>query len=103
MSKEKTLADKIIFIDNLINSTFSKKTHLYYCDIIDYLNSKNHDSDYFIEECIQQKDEIERLNNIIKEAKEYIENNVIYTTSGMCLASDTTFGEDILEILDKGE
>lgn len=49
----------------------------------------------------KQQEEIERLENIINEVREYIENNVIYTTSGMCLASDTTFGEDILEILDK--
>jgi hypothetical protein len=46
MTKEKTLAGKIIFIDNLIDSTFSKKTYLYYRDIIK---------------------EMQRLNNIINE------------------------------------
>ena len=55
MTKEKTLADKIIFIDNLIDSTFSKKTYLYYHDIIK---------------------EIERLHSIIKEVREYITKQV---------------------------
>ena len=65
MSKEKTLEDKIIFIDNLIHSTFSKKTYLYYLNIID--------------EYIHQKEEIERLNSIIEEAIVYIKNNDRYS------------------------
>ena len=59
MTKEKTLADKIIFIDNLIDSTFSKKTYLYYRDIIK---------------------EIERLNNIINELEKYLNEQVDYMT-----------------------
>ena len=59
MTKEKTLADKITFIDNLIDSTFSKKTYLYYRDIIK---------------------EIERLNNIINELEKYLNEQVDYMT-----------------------
>lgn len=100
MIKEKTLADKIIFIDNLIDSTFSKKTYLYYCDIINHLNSLQHDKDYFIEESFMLTDilndlliwiklEIDKsnnkdyklaLNNVVDKIKELkgsdtVENN----------------------------
>jgi hypothetical protein len=78
MLKEKTLDEKIIFIDNLIASTFSKKMHLYYCDIIE---------------------EIERLNNIIKEAIEYIEQVGIYSDYG---DSGIQSENDLLKIL-KGD
>lgn len=89
MTKEKTLADKIIFIDNLIDSTFSKKTYLYYRDIIK---------------------EIERLNNIINEAREYLENTprIVKSIHYRDKESNYAFIEnyvkgELLEILDKGE
>ena len=73
MNKEKTLDEKIIFIDRLIASTFSKKTYLYYRDIIK---------------------EIERLNNIIKEVREYIE-----TLNEYGIGKNAK--KELLEILDK--
>ena len=45
--------------------------------------------------------EIERLNNIIKKAREYIEENMSYNT-GVEIQYITS-GEDLLDILNKGE
>ena len=78
MSKEKTLADKIIFIDNLIDSTFSKKTYLYYCDIIN---------------------EIERLNNIINELEKWLKDYIKLFDKPDMLEEQTL--EDLKEVLDK--
>ena len=78
MSKAKTLADKIIFIDNLIDSTFSKKTYLYYCDIIN---------------------EIERLNNIINELEKWLKDYIKLFDKPDMLEEQTL--EDLKEVLDK--
>ena len=46
--------------------------------------------------------EIERLNNIIKEVREYIEDDRLYMSNGDILSiANTGCGQKILEILDK--
>lgn len=48
----------------------------------------------------EREQEIERLNNIIKEVREYIEENMSYNT-GVEIQYIPS-GEDLLEILNKG-
>lgn len=48
-------------------------------------------------------DEIERLNNIIKEVREYIGSDYIVEEVGICQSYITIDKDKLLEILDKGE
>ena len=66
----------------------------------------NEDYDYFKEWDIEQyKQEIERLNNIIKEVREYIEKNTEEKKSWLNGIPDYTVfkgdAKELLEILDK--
>ena len=75
-------------------------------EILDELNTVrpemlNENAKRLFEAIMKIADERDKANNIIKEVREYIEHNKIYTTSGLLKASKTTFGESILEILDK--
>lgn len=70
MLKRKSLAEKIIFIDDLLDRTFSKKTYLYFREIIEKLNSLQHGYDSLLEQNIL-------LIDIINKATEYVEENLI--------------------------
>ena len=66
-----------------------------------------YDKDELIDEILKDEDEIERLNNIIKEVREYIEENQEehkYTDRGGFTYTEGHFLRDsdtLLEILDK--
>ena len=95
MTKEKTLADKITFIDNLIDSTFSKKTYLYYRDIIKEIERlKNINEEHRILNGKLRK-ELQQKENIIKEVREYVNNYFI-------IGAGSEYLRRLNEILDKG-
>ena len=48
-------------------------------------------------------EEIERLNNIIKEVREYVENNSYFESNIVKTMVLKDYSNGILEILDKGE
>ena len=57
----------------------------------------------FTDEEQELVDEIERLNNIIKEVREYLNKNEIEEVYLDCKLYETKVYKDILEIIDKGE
>lgn len=74
-------------------------------EIVDFykLNDENN-YDYSDDVLISMKlvlEEIERLENIIKEVREYIEER--YQVKGTMVYDSPIYHKDILEILDKGE
>ena len=63
-----------------------------------YMENKKYeryDKEDLIDEIIEMQGEIERLNNIIKEVREYA-NNIMFETK-----AEEKIQDDILEILDK--
>lgn len=53
----------------------------------------------------EMKEEIERLNNIIKEVREYIENHFLYHygSDKKPIVFEDNYIQEIVDILDKGE
>ena len=65
-----------------------------------------YDYDYMIDVNLEYKQEIERLQSIIKEVREYVMYNSFigkYVENDEVGISDEKAKHDILEILDKGE
>ena len=65
-------------------------------DLLDIISAKDM-------KIVMQNIEIERLNNIIKEVREYIENNSYFEGNAVKTMIYQDYSIGILEILDKGE
>ena len=71
------------------------------------VNFKSHFDEFLNMNCDdkikEQQEEIERLNNIIKEVREYVENNSYFESNIVKTMVLKDYSNGILEILDKGE
>ena len=65
--KNKTISDKIMFVDNILLHTENMRTYRYFRDIIKYIEELKHDNDKLYEANIHLADEL----NSIKKEKNY--------------------------------
>ena len=86
----------------ILNGMFQYNDYLINEQLVVKALNDEEKQEWFNNEIFEEKDkEIERLNNIIKEVKEYIKENMSYNT-GVEIQYIPS-GEDLLEILNKGE
>ena len=65
--------------------------------------SLEYDKETLKDMVLEKQDEIERLNNIIKEVREYIENNSYFKDNTVKTMILGDYSNGILEILDKAD
>lgn len=62
--KEKTIAEKIEFVDKILSATENIRTYRYFKDILIYMNKLKHENDKLCEANIKLVDELQKLKEM---------------------------------------